>query len=104
MLRLREGEKYEEHSHATILPVKTVGIRSKKVASLSEKECFLLDAVASPEIRFNVYSSPGLLEWGVGLKVGRTVLARLFKYSGSKWGPFQWKCTVIAHGICLEWS
>ena len=70
LLRLKEGEKYEEHSHSTILQAKPVGISSKKVAPLTEKECLLLDAIASPEVRYNVHTSPGLLEWAVGLKEG----------------------------------
>ena len=115
LLRLKEGEKYEEHSHSTILQAKPVGISSKKVAPLTEKECLLLDAIASPEVRYNVHTSPGLLEWAVGLKEGETVLARLSKHSSDnqdclyvtvviRWvGAFQWRSTAIAHDTCLEW-
>ena len=81
LLRLKEGEKYEEHSHSTILQAKPVGISSMKLAPLAEKECLLLDAIASPEVRYNVHTSPCLLEWAVGLKEGETVLARLSKHS-----------------------
>ncbi len=50
---------------------------SAEVAILTEEECLILDAVDSDADQYAMYSAPGKLAWGVGLKVGDTVLARL---------------------------
>jgi hypothetical protein len=42
----------------------------------------LLDAIPSNDDCYAVYSTPGKLEWGAGLKVGDTVLAQLPDRSG----------------------
>ena len=48
------------------------------LAGLTEEECFLLDGVGNDDtVRYAVYSTPGKLQWGVGLQVGETVLARI---------------------------
>ena len=44
----------------------------------------ILDAIPNSAARFAEYSTPGKLEWGVGLKVGDTVLARLPDSNGGK--------------------
>ena len=52
--------------------------RAGDLAGLTEEECVLLDAVGYDDgARYAVYSTPGKLQWGVGLQVGDTVLARL---------------------------
>ena len=52
------------------------------LAPLTDEQCLILDTIGSPAARYAVYSTPGKLEWGVGLKVGDTVLARLPDRSG----------------------
>ncbi len=47
------------------------------VAPLNEVECYLLDGVQSAADPYEVYNTPGKLEWGKGLRVGDTVLAQL---------------------------
>ena len=67
------------HSHLWYTEI--ISIRTEAAAPLSRSECVLLDAIApgfrDDESRYTVYSTPGKLAWGVGLKVGDTVLARL---------------------------
>ena len=48
-----------------------------EVAPLTEEECVILDGIGEYDDRYTVYHTPGRLAWGVGLKVGDTVLARL---------------------------
>ena len=76
---------YEYHSHSIVFPPppnRTVG--DSDLAPLTEEECVILDAIPICAARFAVYSTPGKLEWGVGLKVGDTVLARLPDSNGGK--------------------
>ncbi len=47
------------------------------MAALTEEECRILDTVDDDADLYTVYSTPGKLAWGLGLKVGDTVLARL---------------------------
>ena len=74
---------YEYHSHfrrfcLRRLPPRNRTVADSDLAPLTEEECRILDAIPnSGAARFAVYSTPGKLEWGVGLKVGDTVLARL---------------------------
>jgi hypothetical protein len=56
------------------------------LAPLTEDECRILDAIFFSDDRYAVYSTPGKLEWGVGLKVGETVLAQL--PGGNECGSF----------------
>jgi hypothetical protein len=77
------GSRYERHRHDEV-PVQDVcptSIPDSEVASLSFKECAVLDVITSSAARYAVYSTPGKLDWGVGLKVD-TVLARLPCRSG----------------------
>ena len=76
---------YKHHTHFVLTPLprnRTVG--DSDVAPLTEEECLILDGILHPGICFAVYSTPGKLEWGVGLKVGDTVLARLPDSNGGK--------------------
>ena len=57
-------------------------LSAQDVAPLTEEECKILDGIGDRATRYTVYSTPGLLAWGVGLKVGDTVLARLPDKSG----------------------
>jgi hypothetical protein len=57
-------------------------IPDSDLAPLTEDECRILDAIPTSDVRYAVYSTPGKLEWGVGLKVGDTVLAQLPDRSG----------------------
>ena len=61
---------------------KTVG--DSDLVPLTEEECVILDGIPNNAARFAVYSTPGKLEWGVGLKVGDTVLAQLPDSNGGK--------------------
>ena len=71
------SEGYHYHSHCRpVLPL-YMSIPHSGRAPLDEKQCVILDAIDSVDVRYTVYSTPGLLEWGVGLKVGDTVLAQL---------------------------
>ena len=78
LVRLTHNNKYYGHSHLWVREMTHVSI--DKLAPLTSKECALLDAIgpgSSDEERYAVHSTPGRLAWGVGLKVGDTVLARL---------------------------
>ena len=76
---------YRGHSHKShdvyMLQNMSDLVSSDNVAPLTEEECLILDAIG-PGIkddadRYTVYSTPGKLAWGVGLKVGDIVLAQL---------------------------
>ena len=74
---------YEYHSLPLFPPLnRTVG--DSDLAHLTKEECVILDGIHDRASRFAVYSTPGKLEWGVGLKVGDTVLARLPDSNGGK--------------------
>ena len=73
-----EGNEYRLHTHSLLPLLKSIPIPAGDLAVLTEEECVLLDAVDADEAaRYAVYSTPGKLQWGVGLQVGDTVLARL---------------------------
>ena len=55
-------------------------LSTKNMTPLTEEECLILDAIDDLSNRYKATS--GLLKWGVGLKVGDTVLARLPDKSG----------------------
>ena len=80
-----DGYKYHSHFGFS-LSNRTVGdsYLAHSLAPLTEEECVILDALPNSVARFTVYSTPGKLEWGVGLKVGDTVLARLPNSNGGK--------------------
>ena len=72
---VEDGNECRPHSHFRFFPpFSPISIPSGDLAGLTEEECVLLDDVNA---RYAVYSTPGKLQWGVGLQVGDTVLARL---------------------------
>ena len=76
---------YESHTHSLrSFPQRNRTVGDSDLAPLTEEECVILDAIPNEATRFAVYSTPGKLEWGVGLKVGDTVLARLPDSHGGK--------------------
>ncbi len=81
LLELNEDGSYKEHTHTRLNQRVQETIRCDSdgdVAPLNEvEECYLLDGVQSAADRYEVYNTPGKLEWGRSLKVGDTVLARL---------------------------
>ncbi len=89
LLIQKRGGIYESQSHHFTLSSRSPGKITDNcfgfdddVAPLTQEEYHLLDAILSPATRFAVYSTPGKLAWGVGLKMGDTVLARLPPKSG----------------------
>ena len=91
LVELKEGE-YCHHGHSwqnlarSLLTStkQTPILQDSDLAPLIEEECVILDALPSCATRFAVYSTPGKLEWGVGLKVGDIVLAQLPDSNGGK--------------------
>ncbi len=78
IVELSENGRYTHHSHYTgYRSIDSISAGSDEVAALTEEECRILDAVDGDADRYTVYSTPGKLAWGLGLKVGDTVLARL---------------------------
>ncbi len=78
----KDGSYYRRHIHSDITT--RVWLRQiircdndGDVAPLSEVECDLLHGISSAADRYEVYTTPGKLEWGRSLKVGDSVLARL---------------------------
>ena len=83
LLRLKRSGVYESKSYLFSLSSRSPEIScDDDVAPLTKEEYHLLDAILSPATRYAVYSTPGKLVWGVGLKVGDVVLARLPSSSG----------------------
>ena len=78
LVEWRSDGMYQDHSHHnSLVPLLYTRIADSDLAPLDEEQCVILDAIYSIDVRYTVYSTPGLLEWGVGLKVGDTVLAQL---------------------------
>ncbi len=79
LLKLNKSGSYERHSHArfTFPPGHIRCDNNGDIAPLSEVECDLLYGIFPDADRYEVYSTPGKLEWGRSLKVGVTVLAQL---------------------------
>ena len=65
------------HSHGCFFLEDRISLSCGDVAPLTKEECHILDAIDSAADRYAVYSTPGKLAWGVGLKVDDTVLAKL---------------------------
>ena len=85
--QLRSDGSYKHHSHRLLLHSSYCDLiplrcSADEVAALSKEECVVLDGIDSDADRYTVYSTPGKLKWGCGLKVGDTVLARLPDGSG----------------------
>ena len=86
LLKLLSDGSYRHHTtrHTSswFLNIFSVRFSADEVAALSKEECMVLDGIDSDADRYTVYSTPGKLKWGCGLKVGDTVLARLPGLSG----------------------
>jgi len=80
----KKNGKYRGHSHShfKLNSMSTFRIPDSALAPLTEEECVILDGIRNHATCYAAYSTPGKLEWGVGLKVGDTVLARLPDRSG----------------------
>ena len=77
------GRSYSgPHTHRLLYLQSSLSLSSDEVAALTEEECHILDAILYDADRYTVYSTPGKLAWGVGLKVGDIVLARLLPKGG----------------------
>ena len=74
----------------------SLSVPSDEVAALTKEECRVLDAIDFAADRYTVYSTPGKVAWGLGLKVGDTVLARL---------PPQGRCGSFGEhtGAIIRW-
>ena len=78
LLELQSDGSYFRHSHVYVFPHgPPLRCTIDEVAALSEEECVVLDGIDYAAHRYTVYSTPGKLKWGCGLKVGDTILARL---------------------------
>ena len=82
LVKLESDGRHHIHTHRLPFPKHPTKIADSDLAPLDEEQCVFLDYIDSVDVRYTVYSTPGLLEWGVGLKVGDTVLAQLPKRSG----------------------
>ena len=78
LLELKSNGRYSFHVHGTERRYRArISASSDEVAALTEEECCILDAINSPANQYSVYRTPGKLAWGLALKVGDTVLAKL---------------------------
>ncbi len=123
LLELNVDGSYKEHTHS--VRITTLGPTrcddDGDVAPLSEVECDLLDGIRFAADRYEVYSTPGKLEWGEALKVGDTVLARLrdggqqhqyttaiIRWCGTmKWGQYMFGVEIMVSSYvyipsCIE--
>ena len=82
LVELGSDGRHYFHTHSIVLGTNDNRIADSDLAPLDEEQCVILDGIGSVDVRYTVYSTPGLLEWGVGLKVGDTVLAQLPKRRG----------------------
>ena len=84
LIELSTHDRFRGHAHLWYTEITSV--TSDSVAPLTEEECVLLDAIGpgneEDADRYSVYNTPGKLAWGVGLKVGDTVMAQLPDKSG----------------------
>lgn len=106
LVKLRNASRYHKHSHQPVtlsfVLADPISLVSGEVAPLTEKECHLLDATLSENNCYTVYSTPGKLAWGVGLKVGDTVLAQIPNKNdcGSSGGGYQDQYTTAV----IRWA
>ncbi len=84
LLDLNEDGSYSSHS-GVYGPIRCDN--DGDVAPLSEVEYYLIDGIGSHADCYEVYNTPGKLEWGRSLKVGDTVLARLPEPLSTLLGP-----------------
>ena len=78
------GYQWVFHSHSGYMPLVAGGVIQdiSLLVPLDQEKCDLLDAILTNEGRYAVYSTPGLLEWALELKVGDIVQAKLPKKRG----------------------
>ncbi len=103
LLELNEDGSYGQHSHWGLKSPKTIRCDNDgDVAPLSEVECDLLYGIDSHAGRYEVYITPGKLEWGRSVKVGDSVLARLpgLRRHGSSDGEQQHQYTTAIIRWC----
>ena len=91
----RAKGEYSPHSHGVSPRGHNNILLSSDVAPLTEAQCYILDAIYLAGDRYTVYSTPGRLTWGVGLKVGDTVLARLPRLLGREKEPDIYSTAII---------
>ena len=83
LLQSQSNGSYDYHNHDRCPPpLPPFRCSADEVAALNKEECVVLDGIGSVAERYTVYSTPGKLKWGCGLKVGDTVLAQLPGGSG----------------------
>ena len=105
LVKLGSDGRYKLHSHSRVYIPEYTRIADTDLAPLDEEKCVILDAIGSVGVRYTVYSTHGLLEWGVGLKVGDTVLAQLPKRSGrGSSGGDQYTTAIIRWIGVDEWD
>ena len=93
---------YDAHDHVRFISTSLSMTRpgADKIAPLTEEKCVLLDGIRNCADRYTVYSTPGRLAWGLGLKVGDYVLARLpDRFSSSAGGQQNQYTTAI-----IKWA
>ncbi len=105
LLGLNEDGSYRWHIHARYkLPLLSdiSCDNDGDVAPLSEVECDLLDGIRPATDCYEIYITPGKLEWGRSLKEGDTVLARLpsLRRHGSSDGEQQHQYTTAIIRWC----
>ena len=105
LVELRSDGRHHIHSHVIKQQLCTTKIADSDLAPLDEEQCVILDGIGPDNVRYTVHSTPGLLEWGVGLKVGDTVLAQLPNRSGcGSSGGDQYTTAIIRWiGIIDTW-
>ena len=103
LVELGSDGRHYFHSHglfvSTVPPTK---IAESYLAPLDEKQCAILDGIHSNDVRYTVYSTPGLLEWGVELKVGDTVLIQLSNRSRRGYSGGDKYTTAIIRWIGMD--
>ena len=102
LVKLGSNGRYNNHSHYRYLRlIRSTRIADSDLAPLDEEQCVILDAIDSDDVRYTVYSTPGHLEWWMGLKVGDTVLAQL---PNSSSGGDQYTTAIIRWIGMDSWS
>ncbi len=94
---------YKVHTHCRVFVLGNIRCDNDgDVAPLSEVECDLLYGIYPAADRYEVYNTPGKLEWGRNLKVGDPVLALLPSLSehGSSDGEQQHQYTTAIIRWC----
>ena len=99
LVELGSDGRHKIHLHNFYFPGLPTRIADSDLAPLDEEQCVILDGIGSNDVCYTVYSTPRLLEWGVGLKMGDTVLAQLPNRSGRGSSGGDHYTTAIIHWI-----